>query len=150
MHAIETLDQLGIWERYLPEWPRVRNRPQFNPYHRWSVDRHLLEAVAGAAGHLRDVSRPDLLVLGALLHDIGKGTGGDHSESGAGIAAGVAQRLGLAAEDREVLEKLVRLTSCCPTSPPGGTSRTRPRVAAVAEAVGDETTLELMAAAGRR
>ena len=108
IHAIETLDQLGIWERYLPEWPHVRNRPQFNPYHRWSVDRHLLETVANAAGHARDVRRPDLLVLGALLHDIGKGTGGDHSEAGADITAGIAERLGLAGDDKRVLEKLVR------------------------------------------
>ncbi len=88
IHAIETLDQLGVWERYMPDWRHVRNQPQFNPYHRWSVDRHLLETVANAATHVRDVHRPDLLLLGALLHDIGKGMGVDHSEAGAAAAAG--------------------------------------------------------------
>ena len=86
----------------------VRNQPQFNPYHRWSVDRHLLETVANAAAHVRDVRRPDLLLLGALLHDIGKGTGVDHSEAGAAVSAGVSGRMGLSAEDRHLLEKLVR------------------------------------------
>ena len=95
IHSIETLDQLGIWERYMPEWGHVRNQPQFNPYHRWSVDRHLLETVANAAAHARDVRRPDLLLLGALLHDIGKGTGVDHSEAGAAVSAGVLRADGL-------------------------------------------------------
>jgi [protein-PII] uridylyltransferase len=146
VHAIETLDQLGVWERYLPEWPHVRNRPQFNPYHRWSVDRHLLEAVASAADHVRDVSRPDLLVLGALLHDIGKGSGGDHSESGAAMAAGVAQRAGLSPDDQRVLEKLVRLHLLLPDVATRRDIEDPATVASVAEAVGDETTLELLGA----
>ncbi len=145
-HAIETLDQLGIWERYLPEWPHVRNRPQFNPYHRWSVDRHLLETVANAAGHARDVHRPDLLVLGALLHDIGKGMGGDHSEVGAGISAMTAQRLGLPDEDKRVLEKVVRYHLLLPEVATRRDLEDPATAAAVAETVGDETTLELLGA----
>ena len=105
IHAIETLDQLGVWERYLPEWRHVRNLPQFNPYHRWSVDRHLLETVANAAAHQREVRRPDLLLLGALLHDIGKGTGVDHSEAGDAISAAVVERLGLSTDDGRILRE---------------------------------------------
>ncbi len=144
IHSIETLDQLGIWERYMPEWGHVRNQPQFNPYHRWSVDRHLLETVANAAAHVRDVRRPDLLLLGALLHDIGKGTGVDHSEAGAAVSAGVSGRLGLSPDDRRLLEKLVRYHLLLPDIATRRdledpvTSRT------VANAVGDETTLELL------
>ena len=145
IHAIETLDHLGIWERYMPEWPRVRNRPQFDPYHRWSVDRHLLETVAGVTGYLRDVHRPDLLLLGALLHDIGKGTGADHSESGAGICAGVAQRMGLSAEDSQVLDKMVRHHLLLPDVATRRDLEDPVTAASVAEAVGDMTTLELMA-----
>ena len=146
VHPIETLDQLGVWERYMPEWASVRNQPQFNPYHRWSVDRHLLETVASAAGHVRDVRRPDLLVLGALLHDIGKGTGGDHSEHGAGIAAGVAERMGLAAEDRATLEKLVRYHLLLPDIATRRDLEDPVTLNLVADAVGDENTLELLRA----
>ena len=61
--VVEALDQRHIFERYIPEWLLVRNRPQRNAYHRYTVDRHLLEAVARAGEHVGDVARPDLLLL---------------------------------------------------------------------------------------
>ncbi len=146
IHPIETLDQLGVWERYMPEWAAVRNQPQFNPYHRWSVDRHLLETVANSANHARDVRRPDLLVLGALLHDIGKGTGGDHSEHGAAIANGITERMGLSAEDRVTLEKLVRHHLLLPDIATRRDLEDPVTLNLVAEAVGDQETLELLRA----
>jgi [protein-PII] uridylyltransferase len=146
IHPVETLDQLGVWERYMPEWAAVRNRPQFNPYHRWSVDRHLLETVAHAADHLRDVRRPDLLVLGALMHDIGKGPGGDHSELGAPIAAAAAERMGLSADDAVTLEKLVRYHLLLPDIATRRDLEDPVTLKLVAETVGDEGTLELLRA----
>jgi [protein-PII] uridylyltransferase len=143
-HAIETLDQLEVWERYLPEWARVRNMPQFNPYHRWTVDRHLLETVANAAGHQRDVRRPDLLLLGALLHDIGKGTPVDHSQAGEAITAGVGERLGLSTDDRWILQRLVRLHLLLPEIATRRDLDDPATVNVVAETVGNETTLELL------
>jgi [protein-PII] uridylyltransferase len=146
IHAIETLDQLGIWERYVPEWARVRNMPQFNPYHRWTVDRHLLETVANASHHLREVHRPDLLLLGALLHDIGKGTPVDHSQAGEAITAGVGERLGLSTDDRWILQRMVRLHLLLPEIATRRDLDDPATVNVVAETVGNEVTLELLRA----
>ncbi len=68
--------------RVLPEWEPTRSRPQRNAYHRFTVDRHLVEAAVGAAALAGRVQRPDLLVVGTLLHDIGKGCPGDHTVVG--------------------------------------------------------------------
>jgi len=144
VHAIETLDQLGVWEHYLPEWALVRNRPQFNPYHRYTVDRHLLETVANTAAAQRDVRRPDLLAVAALLHDIGKGAAGDHSEAGAAIAAQVAGRLGLSHEDTEVLVRVVRHHLLLPDTATRRDLEDPATAAMVAQAVQDATTLELL------
>ena len=104
----EALDQAGLIVRLLPDWERVRNRPQRNPVHRFTVDRHLVETAAGAAALTREVARPDLLLVGALLHDIGKGWPGDHSTSGAVVAHDVGVRLGFPDGDVQVLETVVR------------------------------------------
>ncbi|WP_034487014.1 [protein-PII] uridylyltransferase [Actinomadura oligospora] len=104
----EALDQAGLIVRLLPDWERVRNRPQRNPVHRFTVDRHLVEAAAGAAALAREVARPDLLLVGALLHDIGKGLPGDHSVRGAAVARETAARTGFPAGDVKVLETVVR------------------------------------------
>jgi len=106
--VIEALDHCGIWQQLLPEWTNVRSRPQQNPYHRFTVDRHLLEAVANASELASTVDRPDLLVLSALLHDMGKGGQRDHTELGVELAGTVGARLGFPAEDVDVLRTLVR------------------------------------------
>jgi [protein-PII] uridylyltransferase len=106
--VIEQLDQEGLLSRLLPEWDRVRSLPQRHPWHRFTVDRHLVEAAAAAAELTRDVDRPDLLLVAALLHDIGKGWPGDHSEVGEPIAAAIATRMGFAEADVAVLAALVR------------------------------------------
>ncbi|WP_157789667.1 [protein-PII] uridylyltransferase [Candidatus Microthrix parvicella] len=94
VRVVEALDRVGLWARILPEWEAVRCAPQRNPYHRFTVDRHLLECAAIAAGLSGRVDRPDLLVLGALFHDLGKGRPGDHSEVGAQLARGAMERMG--------------------------------------------------------
>ena len=109
--VFEALDHEGVLVRILPEWEHVRSRPQRNAYHRFTVDRHLLEALAICAELLdagdapdpgfdadvdasRACRRPELLLLGALLHDIGKGMPADHSDVGADdrVAGGAAHR----------------------------------------------------------
>jgi [protein-PII] uridylyltransferase len=105
--VIEALDHRGIWTRILPEWEPVRSRPQHNAYHRFTVDRHLLETTANAASFADRVDRPDLLVMGALLHDLGKGTTGDHTTVGVEIAQQLGSRLGFPADDVDVIAELV-------------------------------------------
>ncbi|WP_370146824.1 [protein-PII] uridylyltransferase [Streptacidiphilus sp. EB129] len=104
----EALESEGLIARLLPDWERVRCRPQRNAVHRWTVDRHLVETAVRAAALTRRVARPDLLLVAALLHDIGKGWPGDHSEAGEVITRDVAVRLGFPKPDVEVLALLVR------------------------------------------
>ncbi|HUY23433.1 MAG TPA: [protein-PII] uridylyltransferase [Acidimicrobiales bacterium] len=106
--ALEALDQRGLLVRLVPEWAAVRNRPQRNAYHRFTVDRHLLEAAAQAAPLASRVGRPDLLLMGALLHDIGKGFPGDHTDAGVTVVRDMARRMGFPPDDVDVLVGLVR------------------------------------------
>jgi [protein-PII] uridylyltransferase len=96
-----------VWSRILPEWEPVRSLPQRNAYHRFTVDRHLLEATANAAGFADRVDRPDLLVMSALLHDLGKGTNRDHTEVGIELAQRLGTRMGFPEADVNALTELV-------------------------------------------
>lgn len=105
--VLESLDQRDLVSRLLPEWAPVRSRPQRNAYHRFTVDRHLWEAAANAAELAHRVSRPDLLVLGALFHDLGKGYPGDHTVVGMELIRTVGPKLGLVPADVEILVTMV-------------------------------------------
>ena len=136
VEVFEALDRTGLWGRLFPEWGTVRDLPPRDQAHTWTVDRHLVETVAMAGRLTTRVARPDLLLLGALLHDIGKGRrdlsrggpdggerrrelsrggpdegerrGGDHSEIGAALAVQVGRRLGLWPSDVATLSAVVR------------------------------------------
>lgn len=104
----EALDQAGVIGRLVPGWEVVRSAPQRNALHRFTVDRHLIEAAIQACAFTRHVDRPDLLLLGSLLHDIGKGRPGDHSKVGEEIATQLMRMWGFDDHDVVVVATLVR------------------------------------------
>ena len=61
-----------------------------------------------ASAYTRRVERPDLLLVGALLHDIGKGRPGDHTVNGIEIVARLAPRMGFSPDDTDILVGMVR------------------------------------------
>ena len=105
--VFESLDQRNLLVRVLPEWAPVRSRPQRNAFHRYTVDRHLWQTVANAARFADRVARPDLLVLGALFHDLGKGYPGDHTEVGVELFAVIGERMGLSEADQAIVTSLI-------------------------------------------
>ena len=111
-HMIETfeaLDQEGLIARWIPEWSHVRFLPQRNVLHRHTVDRHMLETAFRAVALTRKVHRPDLLLIAALFHDIGKGfPNKDHSDYGEVLIQPLARRMGFDEEDVETLALMVK------------------------------------------
>ncbi len=109
IRVFEALDQEGIIEKWIPEWSHMRFLPQRNVLHRHTVDRHMLETAVHAAALTRTVKRPDILLVSALFHDIGKGfPGKDHSEYGEELIKPLAKRLGFDEKDCEEISLLVR------------------------------------------
>ena len=90
----ETLDETGALHHLLPEWERIRLLPHASPIHRFTVDRHVVETCIEASALIRHVARPDVLMVAALLHDIGKGGLTAHSVEGEPIARRIAERTG--------------------------------------------------------
>ncbi|MBI3647633.1 MAG: hypothetical protein HY240_02570 [Actinobacteria bacterium] len=117
MRALGTLDRLGVLAGLVPEWRDVRCRPQRDPYHRFTVDVHLLVTLDGASRALRgelsdadpvgieavrQVANVDGLLLGSLLHDIGKNGEGAHVPVGGRAAASILGRMRLAPATRDL------------------------------------------------
>lgn len=144
--VIEALDQRGLWSRLLPEWKPVRSKPQRNAYHRYTVDRHLVEAAVGAAGLAAHVSRPDLLVVGTLLHDIGKGYPGDHTAVGIDLVRTIATRLGYEPDDVDTLVAMVEHHLLLPDVATRRDLDDPATIERVATLVGSTERLELLAA----
>jgi [protein-PII] uridylyltransferase len=120
VRALETLDRLGLLERYLPAWSAVRCRPQRDPYHRFSVDVHLLRALEAMSALLDGagddrvateasaaIDDREALLLAALFHDIGKVGRGDHVPIGSGIVAESLRRMRIAEPTAALVRFLV-------------------------------------------
>ena len=109
IRVFEALDQDGLIEKWIPEWSHVRFLPQRNVLHRHTVDRHMLETAVHAAALTRTVTRPDLLLVAALFHDIGKGfPDKDHCDYGEELIRPLAKRLGFDEKDCETIALLVK------------------------------------------
>lgn len=139
--TIEALDRTGLWGRLLPEWEPIRDLPPRDVAHKWTVDRHVVETAVHAAPLATRVARPDLLALGALLHDIGKGRGTDHSVLGAELVIPVCTRLGLSPPDVRTLSKLVRHHLLLPITATRRDLNDPKTIEAVSEALGGDPQL---------
>ena len=95
-------------DRVLPEWERIRLLPHASVIHRFTVDRHLVETCIEASALIRHVGRPDVLMVAALLHDIGKGELTEHSVAGEPIARTIATRMGFDERSVDLVGTLVR------------------------------------------
>jgi [protein-PII] uridylyltransferase len=116
--ACELLDHVGGWPVLLPEWGSVRGRVQHDPWHRYTVDGHAFAAAAEVSRLLEQDERAartaeaagdlDALYLAAMFHDIGKGSGEDHSVAGELLTRRALARMGLDADEVEEVAVLVR------------------------------------------
>jgi len=115
------MHELGFLGRYLPEFGALTCLVQYDVYHKFSADQHSLLAVEhlealapgqsaeseGAAHVLSEVEKPELLMLGMLLHDIGKAKGHGHVAKGIPLVRELTARVGLQAADGAAVEFLV-------------------------------------------
>jgi len=121
MRSLMAMNEVGLLARFLPEWEHIVYRWQHVMYHTYTVDVHSIFLVEELrrlwCGHyeeehpeltalMRAVEDRPVLFLGCLLHDIGKGLGGDHSRLGAERARRCVERLGM---DAERIERVVFL-----------------------------------------
>jgi [protein-PII] uridylyltransferase len=104
----ETLEETGALAAILPEWERIRLLPHASVIHRFTVDRHVVETCIEASELIRDVARPDVLMVAALLHDIGKGGLTEHSVAGEPLARAIATRMGFDPASADLVALLVR------------------------------------------
>lgn len=122
MRTLMQMNELGLLARYLPEWEHIVCRWQHVIYHTYTVDVHSIflveelrrlwrgkyeRALPELTALMRECEDRPALFLGSLLHDIGKGFGGEHSAKGAARARACLERIGLAPERLERIVFLV-------------------------------------------
>jgi [protein-PII] uridylyltransferase len=115
---LHRLHDAGLLERFIPGFAHARDLPQFNNYHKYTIDEHSILTLGRCLGLAagddwlarvwQRVGRPRPLLLAALMHDLGKGYPGDHSVVGAELARAACERLGLPDDETTVVEFLVR------------------------------------------
>ncbi|MEM7243518.1 MAG: [protein-PII] uridylyltransferase [Pseudomonadota bacterium] len=108
--ALRRMNELGVLGAFIPEFARIQAMMQFNSYHSYTVDEHIIQCIAVLAkieagqlkeelpivsGILKQGVNRRVLYVALLLHDIGKGLPEDHTTIGAKLAAEIAPLLGL-------------------------------------------------------
>jgi [protein-PII] uridylyltransferase len=121
--VLEVMLETGLLSSYIPEFGRIESLVQHDVYHIYTVDRHLLQSVVDLRDAVKSeqavfqtIASPHILYLATLLHDIGKGTGKDHSKVGAEMIVPVGERLGLNEAECACLEFVVRYHLFMPES----------------------------------
>ena len=120
--SLRKMNEAGVLGRFITEFGRVVSMMQFNMYHHFTVDEHLVRTVGYLSGiergrngaeHpvatevIRTIDNRRALYVAALVHDIAKGRDEDHSIAGARIARELGPRLGLNASETETAAWLV-------------------------------------------
>ena len=120
--TLRRMNEAGVLGRFIPEFGKVVAMMQFNMYHHYTVDEHLIRTVGmltdiergGSAGELplsteliKTIQNRRVLYIAAFLHDIGKGRVEDHSLVGARIARKLCPRLGLSAAETDTVVWLI-------------------------------------------
>ena len=121
--ALRRMNELGVLPAFIPEFEPIRAMMQFNMYHSYTVDEHIIQCISQldkierrelieelpvASSILEEGVNRKVLYVALLLHDIGKGRDEDHSILGAQIARKVAPRLGLKPAEVDTVEWLIR------------------------------------------
>ncbi len=121
--ALRRMNELGVLSAFIPEFEPIVAMMQFNMYHSYTVDEHIIQCIMNLSEIERGALQEDLPVASSilkrgvdrkvlytalLLHDIGKGRPEDHSILGAQMARKIAPRLGLNKADTDTVEWLVR------------------------------------------
>ena len=119
---LKKMHELGLLSRYIPEFSEIEGKVHYDLYHVHPVDIHSILAVEELgklrgglyqkdypllSSLIREIENPEILFLTTLLHDIGKGTDGDHSLIGQEMVKQIGERMGLPAEGRELIGFLV-------------------------------------------
>jgi [protein-PII] uridylyltransferase len=120
--VLRRMNEAGVLGRFVPEFGRVVAMMQFNLYHHYTVDEHLIRCIGvlaeiergtnseyGLANELMpNLKNRDLLYIALFLHDIAKGRPEDHSTAGAKVARRFGPRVGLSASETETVAWLVQ------------------------------------------
>ncbi|WP_436643660.1 [protein-PII] uridylyltransferase [Microbaculum sp. FT89] len=120
--VLRRMNEAGVLGRFIPDFGKIVALVQFNMYHHYTVDEHLIRSIGLLAdidhGRLADdhplsneiirtIRSRDVLYLALFLHDIAKGRPEDHSIAGARVARRLAPRLGFSAADTETVAWLI-------------------------------------------